>query len=560
MTKIISQAFGPARLNRAFSRFKAAEDGFLSIQVLFFFFIMLLVGGVAVDVMRFETRRVAVQQTMDRATLAAASLEQTLIPQAVVYDYFQKGDVGEELDSVTVVDSANSRMVSARATVRSYNYFMSLMDIPYLEAQSRSRAQQSISDIEIIMVLDVSGSMEGAKLTNLKSAASDFVDTVFENDVMGRISIGIVPYNAQVNIGQPLRDRFNITYQHGRPNANCVELPSAAFSTLALSQTTGYPQMALADVNSSTTTSAGSYGNGAWISPTNTNAIPVNSAATQWCNASTVNDVVLPTKNRTALKNAINALDADGNTSILLGMRWATALLDPSMRDDYNALIGSGDMTGDMAGRPYDYNNNEAMKVVILMTDGKHVAHDRIDDAYKTAQSPIWRSTGDGNYSVYHDRPSTTADYWVPHRSSGAGEWMTAPWNSGSGTTRLNWNQVWERQRMNWVAFQLFARPLGGTSSSARSTHYNTWRSNFLEQYMSVSTMDSRLSVNCTAARTQGVLVYGIAFEAPPEGVAAISDCASKPASTYFFDANGLEIATAFQLIAASLSQLKLTQ
>ncbi len=37
----------------------------------------------------FEARRVAVQQTMDRATLAAASLENELDPEQVVTSYFE---------------------------------------------------------------------------------------------------------------------------------------------------------------------------------------------------------------------------------------------------------------------------------------------------------------------------------------------------------------------------------------------------------------------------------------------------------------------------------------
>ncbi len=538
-------------LVRRMVSFARDESGVMAVQVLFFFFMMLLVGGVAVDLMRFEAKRVEVQQTMDRATLAAASLENILVPEDVVNSYFDTAGLAAELKDITVVDTENGRRVRALATVNSDNYFMSMMNVPYLEADSRSQAEQIINDIEIMLVLDVSGSMaSNNKINNLKVAANDFIDTVTANDPEGRISIGIVPYNAQVLIGGPLRSKFTVSHAHGVANGDCFELPSSVFSGLALSTTTSFPMMAIADVVGGTDMVT------SYVSETSSSyATPANAASRRYCNPSTANDIVLPTKNKTSLKSAINALSADGNTSILLGMRWGTALLDPDARSIYTSLIGDGDMAANMSGRPYDYSDAESMKVIVLMTDGEHVAHNRVTDAYKTGNSPIWRSSGDGKFSLYYDRPSTTLDYWVPHRN----EWRAAAWNSGSGVTQQTWQQVWSRLRVRWVTWQLYARAIG-TNSTSRTNAYNTQLDAFLDSYQSVASMNSLLSSNCAAARAQDVLIYGIAFEAPVNGQNVIKDCASSPSSTYFFDANGLEIQTAFQLIAANLSQLRLTQ
>ncbi len=76
--------------------------------------------------------------------------------------------------------------------------------------------------------------------------------------------------------------------------------------------------------------------------------------------------------------------------------------------------------------------------------------------------------------------------------------------------------------------------------------------------YASVNTMNSTLQTSCNQAKSNGVIVYGIAFEAPANGQAQISGCASSPA--HYFDAQGLEIQTAFRTIANSISQLRLTQ
>lgn len=542
-------------------------------QILFFFFLMLLVGGVAIDFMRFETKRVALQNTMDRATLAAASLEQTLVPVDVVNDWFDKAGLEEDLDSVTIDEGTNYRIVQAKATTKSKNFFMSMMDIPYLESQNRSQAEQRINDIEIMLVLDVSGSMaSNSKIQNLKIAAHDFIDTVTANDPEGRISIGIIPYNAQVNLGNTLAAKYTASYNHGVSNAKCFELPSGVFNSLALSRSTAFPMMAVAD------TQGGTNQFNQYVALTDTDyATPGNTAARRWCNPSTKIDVTLPTKNKTSLHSAIDDLVAEGNTSILLGMRWATALLDPGAQSLYTSLINDGAMASNMSGRPFTYDSNEAMKVVVLMTDGEHVAHGRVVDAYKTGTSPIWRAN-DAYLSIFHsskvnNSTSTTIcnsrPFYVPHLNA----WHSRPWNGTTpnatacysptatytNTTRQSWEQVWARARVSWVAWQLYARALG-TTNTTRTNTYNAQMAAMIQTYQSVSSMNSLLSSNCSKARDEGILIYGIAFEAPSNGKTAISDCASKPGSTYFFDANGLEIQTAFQLIAANLSQLRLTQ
>lgn len=69
---------------------------------------------------------------------------------------------------------------------------------------------------------------------------------------------------------------------------------------------------------------------------------------------------------------------------------------------------------------------------------------------------------------------------------------------------------------------------------------------------------DARLSTICGAARDADITVFAIGFEAPDEGQAAMRDCASSPA--HYFPVEGLEISDAFQAIARTINQLRLTQ
>lgn len=550
------------RLRRLASRYRRDEDGSLVLFGMFLLLLMLMLGGMAVDLMRYEQRRTALQQTVDRAVLAAASLTQDLDPEAVVNDYLDKANLLEYLQSVTVTQGMNYRTVDAEAAADLPTYFMPMVGIDELDVPAVSGAEQRITDVEIIMVLDVSGSMNEAsanstKIANLKIAAKNFVDKVKENDGENRISIGIVPYNAQVNLGADLRGKFNATHLHGVENVNCLDLPSSVFNTISMSRTEPYPMFAFADTTQSTSTS-NTYT--AWNS-TNSSSGARMSTSAPFCRNTASNIVRLPNTDKTTINSYIDGLVAAGNTSITLGMKWGVALIEPGARPIYDEMISDGIIPATVSGRPFDWTKEDSMKVIIVMTDGDHVAHTRVTDAYKTGTSPIYRSTGDGNYSIRHttNRPAAagTNQYWVPHLNSGAGEWRSTPWNSGSGVAQMNWQDVWANQRVSWVAWQLYARALG-TDSTTRTNWYNTTRNAMRSTWASDTTMDTTLQTSCTQAKNQGVLVYGIAFEAPDNGKAQIRACSSSDA--YYFIANGSQINSAFNAIASNISQLRLTQ
>lgn len=553
-----------ARKVRSFIR---DESGVMAVQILFFFFMMLLVGGVAVDLMRFEARRVAVQQTMDRATLAAASLENELDPEQVVTSYFEAAGLDEDLDQIVVTETANSRNVRAKATVRSDNYFMSMLDVPYLEAANRSEAEQSVTDVEIVMVLDVSGSMYNTptRISGLKGAAKEFIDLVLDQDTENRISIAIVPYNGQVSLGPQLFSKFTVSDVSGVANSYCLELPTSTYSSTALSRSTPLRQVPFGDSWSGTSTN-NSYTAIQGPSYDSTRGLYSNT----WCQPVPGNYIRMHNNNRSQLKAQIDGLVAVGATSIDLGMKWGSFLLDPSSQSISSEMATAGQIPSYFGNRPSAFTKKDTQKVIVLMTDGENFTQERWGN-YRTGLSPIYRSNGDGMLSIRHTtgRPTCagTKEYWVPHRWSTSGTqpcstngWQSTPWNSGSGVTQLTWQQVWQLARTDWVAWQMYARALTLTGTSARTTMYNTWNDAFVT-YVDTTTMNTRLDEICEKAKAQGVEVYGIAFEAPAGGQAAIQDCASSASgNTYYFAAWGPQIYDAFRLIASNISKLRLTQ
>ena len=73
----------------------------------------LIVGGIGVDLMRNEMERVRLQNTADRAILAAADLDQSQDKTAVVLDYFDKAGAGHLVSAsdVTVSPGLSNRTV-----------------------------------------------------------------------------------------------------------------------------------------------------------------------------------------------------------------------------------------------------------------------------------------------------------------------------------------------------------------------------------------------------------------------------------------------------------------
>ena len=538
-------------------RFQRDESGALVVFALVLVVLMLMMGGIAVDLMRYESRRTSLQNTLDRSTLAAASLNQAIAPRKVVDDYFLKAGLLTYLTSVTVTQGLNYRQVTATAAADSQPLFMGMMGIKNFDAAGKSQAEQRINNVEIVLALDISGSMGGAKITNLRAAASSFVDTVLANDLEKKISIAVVPYNAQVNLTPDVVSEFNVILPNGVTNSSCLELPPSTFTTSGISTLTQLPMMAYADTASNTSL----------VDSPATLAQAAMAAAGASCRQGTMNQVYLPSQTATALKTKINALQAGGNTSIMYGMRWALEFLDPAAQPMFTHLITKGLLPATLAGRPVAYDDKETLKVVVLMTDGEHVSHELINPAYKSGPSPIYKSIGDGNYSIRHiaGRPAIagTNEYWVPHlgtSTNAALGWQATPWNSGAGSVQMDWKAVWPALRTSFVEWHLYARALG-TTSATRTSVYNSTAAAIESYNGSVTTMDNQLQQVCTLAKANGVVVYGIAFEAPANGQTQIRNCSTDGTTgSHYFNATGLQISTAFSAIANNISQLRLTQ
>lgn len=181
----------------------------LSLPVL----ILMTFGGV--DIHRISTVRVNLQDALDAAALAAARSPYTAdadlqrVGLAALKANLQAyPHVALEEDQTSFTLSGDDVVVAdARVQVKTLvaNIFLppygQLMD-DYLPVGSHSEVDRSSRNIEVALVLDVTGSMAGQRIIDLKTAAKDLVDIIVQPVQTPYYSkLALVPYSMGVNLG-----------------------------------------------------------------------------------------------------------------------------------------------------------------------------------------------------------------------------------------------------------------------------------------------------------------------------------------------------------------------
>ncbi len=565
-----------ARPLAALRKFRTDESGNLIIFGVYIWVLIFMVAGIGIDLMRVERDRTALQYTLDRAVLAAADLDQTLDPQGVVEDYFEKAGMSSYLASVSVSEGLGYRIVSAEAETEVDTQFMHMNGVETLSAPASGTAEESIGGVEVSLVLDVSGSMNSnSRLTNLKTAAKNFIDEMTANSEDGKLSISIVPYATQVSVPDSIFDQLSATEEHSY--SNCINFESSHFYTTEISTSYEYERTMHFDP---------------WGDRDGRDDDPKELVRDPVCEDSAAREILPLQKNATTLKAYIDDFWADGNTSLDVGMKWGTWLLDPTAQGVVDQLIADGVVDSDFEDRPHGYDDGETLKVIVLMSDGQNTSQYYLNNDYRSGDSNIWWNDQEEEYSVYIGLDDDDLDidgitdepmYYWPHDNS----WHDHAYGEGSyeeiqyeqecvsyrrhGSCRryqqvptgsitvdepgsaevLTYGDLYAYTTLEWIVEDLY-EPWMNDSQAWDDWYYD------VRNYVSSSTKDSRTSYMCDAAKDENIIVFTIGFEAPSHGDDVLEDCASSPA--HFFDVQGLQIDQAFSSIASSIRKLRLTQ
>lgn len=209
------------RLRLALTRRREDESGSIILFTLFVLVLMLIVSGMAIDFLRFTSQSARLQDTADRAAVAATKLTNNLDPRDVVNSHFEAVGLEDRIVDIRVEDTGDYRRVSIDYDFGVNTFFLRLAGMDQLEGQNTSIAVQGVANVEVSVVLDISASMYGSKIDTLRVEAEKFVQSVLDPAYEGTVSLNVIPFAGDLDIGQVMFDYLEgVRYIDGVPLAD----------------------------------------------------------------------------------------------------------------------------------------------------------------------------------------------------------------------------------------------------------------------------------------------------------------------------------------------------
>lgn len=321
--------------------------------------------GAAVDIGRWVQARHQTIAAMDAAVLAGGRVlqvdEKNLAgAKAAALQFYQENTKGraDVVDDTIGFDATNGN-TAFTATGNAYikTTFLNFANISKLPLLNAAKAEYSRAELqgggnnnseslEISLMLDVTGSMGGTKITDLKAAAKDLVNIVISDSAYARPArISLIPFSEGVRLpssanakarGNP-PNTINVNYGWGNTSFNRTSCVVERFGT---------------NKYKDTAPGSGNYvGTLYYHSSWGTGTCPLTSAE----------ELIPLTNDKTLLTNRIDGLTINGSTAGQIGTAWAWYTLSPN----WNTLWSSATNQAAAYGTGIS-------KIAILMTDGEY--------------------------------------------------------------------------------------------------------------------------------------------------------------------------------------------
>lgn len=324
------------------SAFRADDRGSVALMFALLVVTMFAFVGGAVDFARYHQMRTQYQTALDSASVAAARALQLGRTEAEAYEVGQRFMAGvherHRLPGTIEFRIAESgvSMIGTLNLVMSTS-ILSVVNLPTLEMNLTNTARFGAGpDVELSLMLDVTGSMGGQKLDDLKFAVDDLINIVVQEDVStSKSRVALAPFSNAVSLKtKQFRAVTGIT---GGGYRTCVVERTGLDAYTDASPTTGGALRALDDVAPSESCKTGS-------------------------------DVFPLSRKKSDLKAMVRSLSAGGMTAGHLGTAWAWYLLSPqwneAFEDDEKPAPYSELTEKNSTGGP------KLRKIAVLMTDG----------------------------------------------------------------------------------------------------------------------------------------------------------------------------------------------
>lgn len=357
-------------LPRSSSRSCFARDDRGSVGIVFglMLTIMLVFVGASVDISRWLRARTQTWQALDSAVLAGARAlqldnENTVAATAMAQRFYNenvKRRVMLSNDSIAFAVSDAGTAISVTGSASIGTLFLRLIGVENLALFNLSDARMpksklaiganAESSVEIGLMLDVTGSMAGTKLSDMQAAAKNLVDIVVWQDQSTYTSrVALIPFSQAVNMG---------TYAasvRGNPAATLTVAGSGKYA-----QSTTYKLTSCVSERT---------GTAAYTDQSPTEA-PVGPVYSKTGTCSPTQTVVPLTSDTELLKASIDSFVAGGSTAGHLGTAWTWYALSPNWSSVWPAASEPGSYG--LTTTKNRFGNPKLRKIAVLMTDGEY--------------------------------------------------------------------------------------------------------------------------------------------------------------------------------------------
>ena len=330
-------------------RLQASEEGQVAILFALAIFPILLIAGFAIDFQVLTTNKSRAQSSIDSAVIAGTRAYQEGATQAeveqIVRTYFDAliSNGPFPLTCTAPIIAINETDIKARTDCEMQTYLARIADINKFAFGMESATTYGIGKVDVAFVFDVSGSMDGSRISDLKTAARDAVDALLVEDPKpGRendVRLSMVAYNSAFNAG----NYFEAATGHSSEQS-VDYYRDGSWHTFYYDSTCVFEREG-AEAFTDAAPGPGQY---------------VEAADARRRNDCSDHEPLALTSSRQPLYDYITALRAGGNTAGHLGVAWGWYTVSPNWASVFPA-----------ASAPLAYDEPDSAKALILMTDGE---------------------------------------------------------------------------------------------------------------------------------------------------------------------------------------------
>lgn len=324
--------------------------------------------GIAVDTGRAQLAQSKLSSSLDAAGLAGGATVSTVNLTSEVTKYLNanfQNYMDATITDIDVSTNSDNSIIYLSATATMPTTFMRVLGNDSVEIAASAEITRETKGLELVLVLDNTGSMSGQPLLDLQTASYSLIDILFgDNETIEDLWVGVVPFSQAVNIGSSRSSWLDGTsFNWGITSwGGCVD---ARLSGLDVTDDPPAGNLFRAyywpdDGNNDWRRDDGTY-----------RSITSTRGPNKNCPAA----ITQMTSSKTTVETAIAAMQARGNTHVNLGAAWGWRMLSPRWRGLWGGQMDTNNL-------PLDYNAPLMNKAAIIMTDGENTMSNSTRTAY----------------------------------------------------------------------------------------------------------------------------------------------------------------------------------